>query len=159
MPYLTDGNNIMGASRQAGLIGPDRRAGLVKVLQALARQQGGRYVVVFDGPPGDGFADDVRLGSVEVVFGGRLSADEIILQRLRKARTPGDWTVITADRSLATRSRHLGAAVLTAAELLRKISRLARADGNGKESAPEGDLEDWENYFRSRKPDDENPGG
>jgi hypothetical protein len=63
--------------------------------------------VVFDGP-------DAR----EAPVGDRLyavfapSADDWLLRRVRSAPAPGELAVVTADRRLAARARHVGAQVV-----------------------------------------------
>jgi len=106
MPYLVDGDNLLGTWRDRRRTDRERRA-LAGEIGRLARRERRRFVVVFDGYSLAGPA------GVDVVFaGGSRSADDVILERLRNETDPRGWTVVTSDRSLGDRCRHLGARVV-----------------------------------------------
>ena len=102
MPVVVDGNNLLGARRSDG-----ERRGLSGEISRLARRERRRIVLVFDGPP-----PPHPFPSVDTHFSGPgKSADAWILEFLRRQARAREWTVITDDRSLGDRCRHLGARV------------------------------------------------
>jgi predicted RNA-binding protein with PIN domain len=106
MPYLVDGDNLLGTWRGRERSGDERRE-LAHELARHARRIGRRLLTVFDGPDpgGAGLGADVRFA------GGGRSADELILSILREQEDVRGWVVVTSDRSLGDRCRHLGARV------------------------------------------------
>jgi len=105
MPYLVDGDNLLGTWRGRDRSDQERRD-LTHELSRFARRVGRRVVVVFDGPEAAGTAG----GDVHFAGRGR-SADDLILGLLSGQSDRRGWIVVTSDRSLGDRCRHLGARI------------------------------------------------
>jgi hypothetical protein len=138
VPYLIDGDNLLGT--WPGRARDDEaRRGLALELERLARRIGRRVVVVFDGgePPGEPPRPDV-------CWAGRASADDRILALLRREADPRTWTVVTSDRSLADRCRHLGART-ERSDRFRK--RLVATAAGGEKPEREPDVDHWLRLF------------
>lgn len=137
MPRLIDGDNLLGAWPGRGRTDEDKRA-LVRELGGLTRRDQRRVVVVFDGaaPPGASQGPDV-------VYSGRPSADRVILSRLRAERDPKGWIVVTNDRQLADRCRHLGARI----EGSRAFRLRLAAGPQGEKPDEPGELDYWLQAF------------
>lgn len=127
----------------------------MQALQALARRRGGKYTVVFDGPPGDGFVADVQMGKVSVVFAGSRSADAVVLARLRQARQSRDWTVISDDAELVRRCRDAGARHQSVRQLVQQLRGLALPGRFSKDNPQAVDVDEWEAYFRGETPEED----
>src|SRR5262245_8553699 len=108
MPYLVDGNNLIGQSREQNLKDPHARVRLIRELSEFCRQRSTTLTVVFDGEPDPLLPGrDMHLGGLHVLFAGRArDADSMILDILSAGRHPSSTTVVTSDRSLADRARH-----------------------------------------------------
>ncbi|MDB4324863.1 NYN domain-containing protein [bacterium] len=104
MPFLIDGDNLLGTSGQRRTDAAKRK--LAFDLARWAQEQGRRVTVVFDGPePGaPAFGASVRFS------GGGRTADDLILSMLRKQPDARGWIVVTSDRSLGDQCRWIGAA-------------------------------------------------
>ena len=128
MPWLLDGNNLIGGSDRESV----RRAAL-----SLARSERVRIHVFFDGAPPAGSTDVERLGPVEVRYVG--NADGAIVAFLR-GRGRG-WRVATDDRDLGRRVRAEGAEVVAAAAFWERVASVAarggEADGREREAGAE----------------------
>jgi predicted RNA-binding protein with PIN domain len=113
MPFLIDGNNLLGLRPEVLAKEPGIRSRLVSQLAAFAREKRTSVVVVFDGEPDeDGLRSEMTLGSVRVVFSGRTSdADGRILKILDEAKDPAGYTLVTSDRVLGDRARQRRAAI------------------------------------------------
>lgn len=103
MPFLIDGDNLLGTSGKRRTDAEKRKLAL-----DLARWAGRvrrRVTVVFDGPdPGaPAFGSGVRFS------GAGRTADDVILDLLRKEDDPRAWIVVTSDRSLGDQCRWIGA--------------------------------------------------
>ncbi len=106
MPHLVDGDNLLGSWPGRDRSHREKRE-LARELGRMVVSERKRILLVFDGdtpvPP---------FGGAEVVFAGAgRSADDVILATLRGASDRAGWTVVTNDRSLADRSRSLGARI------------------------------------------------
>lgn len=145
MPRIVDGDNVLGTWPGRRRSAAERRA-LAHEAARLARREGWRVVVVFDGPPPPGtLGPDVRFS------GPGRNADQLILDTLRQQQDVRGWVVVTDDRSLADQCRYLGARVERCA---RFRDRLTRA-GPGEKPERIDDLRYWIEVFGE---DGEGPG-
>jgi hypothetical protein len=143
--YLIDASNLGGIL--GGSAGARDAPAVVRFLMPWARGRG-RVVVVFDGPPRPAVAD--HYGSLEVVWSGARSADEVLLERVR--RKPAAWTVVTDDRDLARRCRDAGARVAPARTLAERAARphprdRRRTPASDKPAASPAELAHWRRVF------------
>lgn len=92
-------------------------------LQDLARASGDEMTLVLDGrPPADLPAGEHD--GVHVVYArrrGRDAADDRIVELVRDLTGPAAASVVTSDRELASRVRELGASVISAGALLKRL--------------------------------------
>jgi len=137
MPVLIDGDNLLGTWPGRSRSDAERRAVALELARLAARERR-RYVVVFDGRPRDqgSFGAGVR-------FAGADSADELILQILREQHDPRGWVVVTSDRSLADRCRHLEARVLRCDRFRGRLRPSAHAEKPEREE----DVDYWLSRF------------
>jgi predicted RNA-binding protein with PIN domain len=124
---VVDGMNVIG-SRPDGWW-RDRAAAARKLHGRLARlafESAGGITLVLDGRPRadlpEGVHDDVAVAYAR--RGGRNAADDRIVELVGADPDPGSLTVVTSDRDLAVRVRALGADVIGAGELLRRLDAL-----------------------------------
>ncbi len=123
---LVDGMNVVGArpdgwwrDRTAAM------ASLVERLELLAASEEEAVTVVFDGRPRELGRNQ---GAAEVRFASRPgtnAADDDIVALVEEADRPADLRVVTSDGELAARVRALGAEVIGAGELRRRLDALA----------------------------------
>ncbi|HEY8217230.1 MAG TPA: NYN domain-containing protein [Acidimicrobiia bacterium] len=124
---VVDGMNVIG-SRPDGWWRD--RAGAARRLHArlarLAAAEGDGITLVLDGRPRaelpEGVHDDVAVAYAR--RGGRNAADDRIVELVRTDPDPRGLTVVTSDRDLADRVSALGAAVIGAGELLRRLDEI-----------------------------------
>ena len=156
MPYLVDGNNLLGSwgrIRGAG----DRRPEVVRRVAAFCRARNARAILVFDGAPLRADVPAPELGRVSLRFpvpGG--DADSVIRSVVRCAARPGELIVVTSDKALYSWCRTHGAAVLRAHEWNRLEQRL-HAGSPGPEGSEkperEDDVEGWLKIFGEGDPE------
>jgi predicted RNA-binding protein with PIN domain len=152
MPYLVDGNNLIGSAGR-GRASEDDRAALVRELAERLRRTRARILVFFDGS-----GESLSLGSLSVRFAGAATADDAIVRELARSREPRETTVVTADRDLARRARDAGARASTPREFWSRFG----SEGGAKKPAPSKssaeprvDVEEWTRFFE----DERNRGG
>jgi len=138
VPYLVDGDNLLGTWPGRSRTDAGRRE-LAMAIGRLGAREGKRYVTVFDGP-----APASAAFGADVCFGGRRSADDVILGLLREQPDPAGWIVVTSDRPLGDRCRHLGARVIRCDRFRPRL----RGHGRGGEKPErEEDVEGWLRIF------------
>ena len=143
MPYLIDGDNLLGTWRERKRSDAGRRE-LSFELQRLARRLGRRVVVVFDGDPPPG----QQLGGEVHFSGAGHRADDVILSLLRREPDRKGWCVVTSDRALADQCRWLEARA-ERADTFRKC--LAGTTGAEKPDREEN-VEEWLAVFGGDEP-------
>lgn len=160
MPYLIDGNNLMG-SWGGPSRGDDRRAEVLQRVAEFCRARGARATLVFDGHPlrADMASQTLGLVSLCVPEPGR-DADSLIRDTVQRAARPAEIIVVTSDKALYSYCRTLGAAVLRAHEwnaLERQLGRnpgaprLARRAVSGEKPEHESDVAGWLARFERRE--------
>jgi predicted RNA-binding protein with PIN domain len=124
---VVDGMNVIG-SRPDGWW-RDRAAAARKLHRRLARlasESADGITLVLDGRPRadlpEGVHDDIAVAYARRA--GRNAADDRIVELVRSDPDPGGLTVVTSDRELAGRVRAIGASVIGAGELLRRLDGL-----------------------------------
>ena len=143
MPYLLDGNNLIGIARRTARPSEEDRAALISELADRLRQTRAKATVFFDGPSGE---RPSSLGGLTIRSPSAGSADDAILREIRRSPAPGELTVVTADRELSRRAREAGARVTPPAEFFARFGRRA-APADGRAASPAIDVEDWLRYF------------
>lgn len=151
MPYLIDGNNLLGSWGGPAIPG-DGRAEVVRRVAEFCRAKGARAVLVFDGAPFRPELGGQELGPVSVRFpaAGR-DADSLIRDLVDGADRPGELVVVTSDKPLYSYARTRGAQVLRAHQwnaLARGAKpRTRRAAAKGEKPERETDVEGWLKRF------------
>jgi predicted RNA-binding protein with PIN domain len=143
MPYLLDGNNLIGAVRKTSRPSEDDRQALIAELAARLRTTRARAILFFDGP-GGGRGSSLGALTIRASAGG--SADDAIIREVERAARPSEVTVVTGDRGLARRCRDAGSAVLDPAAFFARFGKSA-AGAAGAPDAGRIDVADWMEYF------------
>ena len=148
MPYLLDGNNLIGAVRGVARPSDADRQALVAEIAGRLRRTRARATIVFDGPA-EGAAS---LGALTVRGAGPRGADAAIVEAVARSRSPAETVVVTADRELSRRVRENGGKTCTPDEFFRKFGVGARADA--EPAPPDGgrvNVDEWMAWFGDEK--------
>ena len=147
MPYLIDGNNLLGSWG-----GPrdedDRRGEVVRRVSAFCRGKRVRATIVFDGHSlrGDMAAQDLAPVSVRVPPEGQ-DADTVIRELVERAPRPQELIVVTSDKALYSYVKTLGARVMRAHEWNQAERQLGRPAGGDEKPEREDDVDGWLKRF------------
>ena len=150
MPFLIDGHNLIGHTPGLALSDPDDEQKLVELLRTYLLRVRKTGTVIFDrGLPGGAARWSNSVLQVRFAQGPK-TADDLILDRLRREKNPGGLTVVTGDRAVADAARRAGAAVRKPNAFAQEM--LARpALPPKKESGLSADeAEAWEKEFEER---------
>lgn len=147
MPYLIDGNNLLGS--WGGPRGDDGRAEVVRRVAAFCRAKGARAIIVFDGHPLRHDMETQTLGAVAIrVPPEGQDADDVIRDIVKRAPRAGDLIVVTSDKALYSYVKTLGARILRAHEW-NALARTAApaASEAGEKPDRETDVDGWLKRF------------
>jgi predicted RNA-binding protein with PIN domain len=153
MPYLIDGNNLLGSwggpSRE-----DDRRSDVVRRVAAFCRARNVKATIVFDGHPlrPDMAAQELGLVSLRVPPQGQ-DADTVIRELVERAPRPAELIVVTSDKALYSYVKTLGASVLRAHEWNiqeRRSAPAGNAAAGSEKPEREDDVEGWLRRFGSK---------
>lgn len=144
VPYLLDGNNLIGRVRRTSKPSAQDRADLIAEIAGRLRQTRAKATIFFDGPAGERASS---LGSLSVRVPSSGSADDAIVREVERARAPGEAVVVTADRGLAIRCRDAGAKVSSPDEFFARFGAAAVASGKEREAPGKVDVDEWMRYF------------
>lgn len=155
MPYLIDGNNLLG-SWGGPRGGDDRRAEVVRRVAEFCRVRGVKATLVFDGQPLRPDLAAQNLGAVNVRVpppGG--DADTLIREIVERSARPAEIIVVSSDKALYSYCRTLGTAVLRAHEW-NALERSTppgppRRTAHGEKPERESDIEGWLARFERRE--------
>jgi predicted RNA-binding protein with PIN domain len=143
MPYLVDGNNLIGLVRRVARPTEEDRQALVAELADRLRATKARAIVFFDGPAGDRGSS---LGGLSVRRPTGGSADDAIVAEVARARAPGEFIVVTSDRELGRRVREAGGKVCPPDVFFARFGR--GGPTRGRDAGAEAvDVEAWLEYF------------
>jgi predicted RNA-binding protein with PIN domain len=150
VPYLIDGNNLLG-SWGGPTRGDDRRGEVVRRVLAFCRGRNARATLVFDGHPlrADLAAQELGPVSIRVPPPGT-DADTLIRELIDRALRPAELIVVTSDKALYSYARTMRAAVLLAHEwnaLERRISQARERASGADKPEREDDVEGWLRRF------------
>jgi predicted RNA-binding protein with PIN domain len=144
VPYVIDGNNLLGSWGGPPGKGDDGRAEVVRRVAAFCRARGARAILVFDGRPFRSELDTQQMGPVSLRFPGEgRDADSLVREIVDNSARPGELLVVTSDKALYSYAKTRGASVLRAHEwnaLARGATPIVRSAGRrGRAGTPESD--------------------
>lgn len=151
MRYLIDGHNLIAALPDIDLADPHDEAKLVYKLRGFAARTGKKITVVFDGGLPGGISKPLSTKQVEARFAssGKMSADEILLNRIRSLKNPRDMIVVTSDQEITSAAASRNITVLNAPAFIALLNPPS-AEMDAKEQPPSPDeVEKWLKIFSS----------
>lgn len=155
MPYLIDGHNLIGQMPDISLSDPNDEAKLVQRLAGFAARTRKPCIVIFDhGIPG-GWSS-MSTASVKVIFAsaGQSSADHIMMERIRQAADPSNWTVVSSDAVILRAAETRGMKTLRAQEFAAAMRRTPQRPDRGEQAhvyVPPEEVEEWLELFKKKK--------
>ena len=138
MPYLVDGDNLLGTWPGRRRSDAEKRA-LAMEIARLGAREGKRFVVAFDGEAAEG----LHFGAGVRFSGAGRSADDLILEILRQQKDRRGWVVVTSDHSLGDQCRWLEARVERCDRFRGRIGSSSDAEKPERET----DIDFWLEQF------------
>lgn len=159
MPYLIDGNNVIGHIPDLDLGDRSSRFQLISRLVRFQKIHNTRVIVVFDGPPDDHLENSGNPPApVSVYFpeAGQ-SADAIIEAIILQQTDRRRFFVVSSDREIRDFARRQGARSVGCAEFYKKMKKaqneyrdLAELEKQNEELSPL-EVRQWGEVFKLKK--------
>jgi len=135
MPYIIDGDNIIGSSPDISLEDPKARPKLIYIIRKFQENKKNNVTIVFDGMPENG----VQREDLSEKFCVRYpppgtSADDEIKRILNGFNYFKDVIVVTSDRELRTFAKKKGAKIINSVEFYFELKRFSRVHGKKEET-------------------------
>lgn len=110
MRYLIDGYNLIFSLDEEESSLQESRELIINKLKKLSTVLSATFTVVFDAAHDDSEWNRSHTGDLEIIFTERgETADECIIDEVRRAKTPAAITVVTSDKGLSLEAKTLGA--------------------------------------------------
>ncbi len=142
MPYIIDGDNLIGSSPDIGLDDPQSRPKLLNIVKRF--QEDGNYnvIIVFDGGPESGVHREELTPKLSVRHPrDGDSADDEIKRILRGFNYFKDVVLVTSDRDLKSFAKQKGAKTVNSIEFYFQLKRVSHISGKREESRRRIDTE------------------
>lgn len=154
MPYLIDGNNVIGGF---GHLDPDphkSRKRLIGELATFVKVTRQKVRVVFDGAQDPDFPEGTRIKSVHISYAKSGSdADQRIKDIVKRSTSPRDIVVVSSDRDLISFVSAKGAKTTCSRdfrhELEKAKEKLAMTDKT--HLSQKIDVDEWMDFFLRKK--------
>lgn len=134
MHYVLDGYNVLfsrdtSSRASTGRDLENERSRFIEMLAGFQRRSGDRVTVVFDGGNKGRVRDDGEpTHGVEVIFSGsQLSADDVIMERLKRSRRSRRLLVVSDDRLIRDAARRARIRSLGTGEFMSETRRQSAA--------------------------------
>jgi predicted RNA-binding protein with PIN domain len=148
MPYLVDGNNVMG--QRVGWH-RDKAGARKRLIQDLARFLAARkakVTVVFDGSPDTDFPEGSRYKSVRILYARAGSdADSRVKDLIRRSTNKRNLIVVSSDRELAAVAAGQGARVVPSGKFRKMLNEAIAASPDKPAQSDRIDIDEWLDYF------------
>lgn len=159
MPYLIDGNNLIGHMPDLSLKNRVDRRRLLQRLLAFQNIKSTRVILVFDGPPDQDFAPEKFQG---IPFSVRFpapeeSADSVIQDIISRETDLRQFFVVSSDREIGRFARSKGARSIKCEQFLRELKAARKEYRKNREmeksEKPPSPLEVklWDEIFQEKK--------
>ena len=159
MPYLIDGNNLIGHIPDLDLGDSNSRFQLISRLVRVQKIHNTRVTVVFDGPPDDFLENRGSLQTPVSVFfpeAGQ-TADTVIEAIIQRQTDLRRFFVVSSDREIRAFARRQGAKSIDCGEFHREMKKaqkeyrdLAELEKQDEELSPL-EVRQWGEIFKSIK--------
>jgi len=124
MPYIIDGNNLIGSSPDIKIEDIDGREKIIALAEKFQGRKKNNVLLVFDGEPKNAAYENAINNKFKVIyprFG--MSADEVIKNILDEYNNFKDVILISSDRDLKTFAKKKGAKTINSIEFYYELKR------------------------------------
>ncbi len=155
MPYIIDGDNLIGSSPDIALDDPEAREKLIFIVKKFQENKHSNVTLVFDGETQSGLQrEDISSKFCVRYPQYGISADDEIKRILDGFHYFKDVTLVSSDRELKTFAKKKGAKTINSIEFYFELKRFSRVSGKVEESKKridtelsDGEIDQWMKIF------------
>lgn len=158
MPYIIDGNNLIGSTRDISLDDKDAREKIINLIRKFQESKNTKITVVFDGEPSGGLVKNPVSTKLTVVFPhyGN-TADDEIKRILSGYHQINDVIMVSSDRELKKFAKEKGAKTRNSIEFYYELKKTHYISGKKEEtlkrintSLSQNEIENWMKIFNQK---------
>lgn len=130
MPYIIDGNNLLGSAPDIAPDDPDARNKIILIVGKFQEDKNSNVIIVFDGAPHNGVRRQEISSKFTILYPhyGN-SADDEIREILCSFNYFKDVVLVSSDRSLKDFAREKGAKTINSIEFYFELKRFTHKHG------------------------------
>ncbi|MCU0276305.1 MAG: NYN domain-containing protein [Acidobacteria bacterium] len=155
MPYIIDGNNLIGSAPDFSLGDPEARGRMVSTIKKFQESKNTKVTVVFDGEPQGSERHNPINAKMQVIYPryGQ-SADDEIKRILEGYRHVKETILVTTDRELKTFAKEMGVRTINSIEFYYLLKKNSVSYGKKEETlkrvnarVSQNEVEQWLKIF------------
>ncbi len=142
MPYIIDGNNLIGSSPDIAIEDSDGREKIILLSEKFQNRKKNNVILVFDGEPKESAYENIVNNKFKILyprFG--MSADELIKNILKEYNDFKDVILISSDRELKTFAKKKGAKTINSIEFYYELKRTYKIANKVEKNTKKIDVE------------------
>jgi predicted RNA-binding protein with PIN domain len=157
MPYIIDGNNLIGCAPDFSLGDPEARGKMVAIIRKFQESKNAKVTVVFDGEPrGSEWRNPINSKLTVVYPRYGLSADDEIKRMLESYQHARETVLVTTDRELKAFAKDMGVRTVNSIEFYFLLKKAFASQGKKEETlkrvntrVSKNEVEQWLKIFNS----------
>lgn len=135
MPYIIDGNNLIGCTPDISFEDADAREKLLHIVRKFQESRNSNIFIVFDGDPCNSPYRQTLTNKFTVIYPRMgYSADDEIRKLLGNYHDCRDVVLVSSDRALKDFARKKGAKIINSIEFYFELKRVYHINGKKEES-------------------------
>ncbi len=158
MPYIIDGNNLIGCAPDFSLGDPEARGKMVSIIRKFQENKNTKVTVVFDGEPqGSERLNPINAKLTVVYPRYGFSADDEIKRILKGYQHVKETVLVTTDRELKTFAKELGVRTVNSIEFYFLLKKNSLSHGRKEETlkrvntrVSQNEVEQWLKIFSEK---------
>jgi predicted RNA-binding protein with PIN domain len=157
MPYIIDGNNLIGCAPDFSLGDPEARGKMVAIIRKFQESRNTKVTVVFDGEPQGSERHNPINSKLTVVYPRYgLSADDEIKGMLENGQHAKETVLVTTDRELKSFAKEKGVRTVNSIEFYFTLKKAFVSQGRKEETlkrvntrVSKSEVEQWLKIFHN----------
>ena len=142
MPYIIDGNNLIGTSPDITIEDSDGREKIILLAEKFQNRKKNNVILVFDGEPKDAAYENIVNYKFKVIYPRYgMSADEVIKNILNEYNNFKNVILISSDRELKTFAKKKGAKTINSIEFYYELKRTYKIANKVEKNKKKIDIE------------------
>jgi len=158
MPYVIDGNNLIGCAPDFSLGDPEARGKMVDIIRKFQESKNTKITVVFDGEPQGSERHNPINSKLTVVYPRYgLSADDEIKRILENYQHVRETILVTTDRELKSFAKDKGVRTVNSIEFYFVLKKAFASQGKKEETmkrvntrVSKNEVEQWLKIFSDK---------